>query len=321
MHKNQRLKKDDFNNDDFKLLSLAEFKNLNTEVHTKSNTLMQQLLDGLEWDIKKDRLIVAQNATKDKLNTWLQEEFNLKKMSSMEKVLNKITTFEKRVNSALINISYYDKDRVIRTKNTTTRSGAYLTNGDTGIIRKLTRKNCEECMGECPSLRKFIGVNNYTTLEVGDNIKYILNDGNILCNFEKEEEGEKGKSIKLQFQNGPGNVGVDYFHPALIIYDTNQFEFVRHCDIKDEIDIAYATTVHKAQGAEYRNVIVWLECWMWQGIPERKKLFYTAISRAKERCIIIGNQGVLVKAQQKIDTDYLSWFLNEAWIEAEYDVI
>ena len=55
-----------------------------------------------------------------------------------------------------------------------------------------------------------------------------------------------------------------------------------------ELEPAYAMTVHKSQGSEYRAVIL---C-AWNGSPYllRRSLLYTAITRAKELLIIVGRE-------------------------------
>ena len=58
----------------------------------------------------------------------------------------------------------------------------------------------------------------------------------------------------------------------------------------DELDLAYAVTVHKAQGSEYPAVIIPL-----LGIPRpliNRNLLYTAVTRAKKCVIIIGDDKV-----------------------------
>ena len=54
----------------------------------------------------------------------------------------------------------------------------------------------------------------------------------------------------------------------------------------DNLTLAYAISVHKAQGSEFDNVILMV-------LPSyqimlKKKLLYTAITRAKKKLIIIG---------------------------------
>ena len=53
----------------------------------------------------------------------------------------------------------------------------------------------------------------------------------------------------------------------------------------DLIEHAYATTVHKSQGSEYKVVILpWLPMFY---MMLRRNILYTAITRAKEKIVIV----------------------------------
>lgn len=69
----------------------------------------------------------------------------------------------------------------------------------------------------------------------------------------------------------------------------------------DMLDLAYACTVHKSQGAEYRSVIINLQCA--HAIMLVRPLIYTAITRAKERVIIVGERRALCTAIRRTDTE------------------
>lgn len=56
----------------------------------------------------------------------------------------------------------------------------------------------------------------------------------------------------------------------------------------DELDLAYAITVHKSQGSEFPTVIMPV-CNFAQMLMSRN-LFYTAVTRAKERVVLVGNE-------------------------------
>ena len=53
-----------------------------------------------------------------------------------------------------------------------------------------------------------------------------------------------------------------------------------------ELEPAYAVTVHKSQGSEYRAVI--LSAWSGSAYLLSRSVLYTAITRAKELLIIVG---------------------------------
>ena len=62
----------------------------------------------------------------------------------------------------------------------------------------------------------------------------------------------------------------------------------------DELDLSYATTIHKSQGSEYNTVIIPILNSSY--IMLQRNLVYTAVTRAKERCIIIGDRQALYAA-------------------------
>ena len=56
----------------------------------------------------------------------------------------------------------------------------------------------------------------------------------------------------------------------------------------NELDLAYALTVHKSQGSEYRAVV--LSAWNSSAYLLRRSVLYTAITRAKQLLIIVGRE-------------------------------
>ena len=59
-------------------------------------------------------------------------------------------------------------------------------------------------------------------------------------------------------------------------------------DELDELDLAYAMTVHKAQGSEYPAVV--MICHTSQYIMLQRNLLYTGLTRAKRKCVFVGNR-------------------------------
>ena len=58
-----------------------------------------------------------------------------------------------------------------------------------------------------------------------------------------------------------------------------------------ELELAYAMTVHKSQGSEYRAVI--LTAWSGSRYLLTRSILYTAVTRAKDLLIIVGNEDVI----------------------------
>ena len=79
--------------------------------------------------------------------------------------------------------------------------------------------------------------------------------------------------------------------------DPENYEELTVDELMEEFNLNYGITVHKKQGDENDNIIIILSSNhnMWQPWKENVfNLIYTAISRAKKRCIIIGDELSLI---------------------------
>ena len=54
----------------------------------------------------------------------------------------------------------------------------------------------------------------------------------------------------------------------------------------DELELAYAITIHKSQGSEFKVIIT--PAFMGSPLLMNKNLLYTAITRAKELVVVVG---------------------------------
>jgi exodeoxyribonuclease V alpha subunit len=80
----------------------------------------------------------------------------------------------------------------------------------------------------------------------------------------------------------------------LVLYPGNllvQYEFDQ---IKDLVDLAYCLTVHKAQGSQYKYVAIPMS--NSQFMMLNNKWFYTAITRAEKKVILIGQDYAFKRA-------------------------
>lgn len=68
-----------------------------------------------------------------------------------------------------------------------------------------------------------------------------------------------------------------------------------------QLELAYATTIHKSQGSEYHTVII--PILKNQYIMLRRNLIYTAVSRAKRQVVLVGQKQALYIAIDKNDID------------------
>lgn len=69
----------------------------------------------------------------------------------------------------------------------------------------------------------------------------------------------------------------------------------------DDVEFSYCMTIHKSQGAEYPVII--LPLLKEQYIMLRRNLIYTAVTRAKQKVILIGQKQALFTAVHKCDVD------------------
>ena len=71
------------------------------------------------------------------------------------------------------------------------------------------------------------------------------------------------------------------------------FEFSEFCR---KFELAYASTIHKCQGQEYKAVVI--PCSGEHYIMLQKNLLYTAVTRAKKECILIGGKKYIKMAAE-----------------------
>lgn len=120
-----------------------------------------------------------------------------------------------------------------------------------------------------------------TTFRCGDRVMQVKN--NYKLEFRKTN-GSTGKGI---FNGETGTVAA--VHPEdkkiTVVYDDDRWVEYPYIQL-DEIELAYAVTVHKSQGSEFPTVIIPMS-WFPPALATRN-LIYTAITRGKENVIIVG---------------------------------
>lgn len=70
----------------------------------------------------------------------------------------------------------------------------------------------------------------------------------------------------------------------------------------------YACTVHKMQGSQTKIVVIFVTSNMFQS-PGGKELLYVAMSRCKEKCIVIGYESLFRKAQKQEKSNEFSLYM------------
>ena len=124
-----------------------------------------------------------------------------------------------------------------------------------------------------------------TVFREGDRVMQTRNDYDVIW---EREDGTAGTGV---FNGDVGQIlQIDPSGEVLTIaFDDRVATYT--ADMLAELDMAYAMTVHKAQGSEYRGVIfVAAPCA--PGLEVRGVL-YTAITRARELLVVVGDDAAL----------------------------
>lgn len=126
------------------------------------------------------------------------------------------------------------------------------------------------------------------TFRTGDRVMQVRNNYDVMW---REEQGLKGG---MGVFNGDIGVITDISERGEVVTVNYEGKVVEYtADMLPELELAYAMTVHKAQGSEYRAVVLAA----FSGAPMllTRGVLYTAITRAKDLLIIVGNEQVIYK--------------------------
>jgi len=118
----------------------------------------------------------------------------------------------------------------------------------------------------------------------GDRVMQTKNSGDI-------SNGDLGFIRLIKKQADDTFVCVD-FDGRIVEYDPSELE---------QLDLAYASTIHKSQGSEYHTVLINLQTAHY--VMLRRQLIYTAITRARKKVIIVGEPKALYTAISRADTE------------------
>ena len=120
----------------------------------------------------------------------------------------------------------------------------------------------------------------------GDRVMQIRNNYDIM--WKKVDGSSVGAGV---FNGDIGTItAIDpHAETVTVVYDEREAEY--DFSMLSELELAYAMTVHKSQGSEYRAVILVA----WNGSPYllSRSVLYTAVTRARELLIIAGREDVV----------------------------
>ena len=120
----------------------------------------------------------------------------------------------------------------------------------------------------------------------GDRVMQIRNNYDIL--WKKTDGSAVGAGV---FNGDIGSISAidPHAETLTVVFDDREAEY--DFSQLSELELAYAMTVHKSQGSEYRAVILVA----WNGSPYllSRSVLYTAVTRARELLITVGREEVV----------------------------
>ena len=221
--------------------------------------------------VNSGKNFIKQEESEEELN----KDFFYIKENNQEKILNQIISLCSGRLKSYGNYDFFKSIQVI----TPTKKGML----GTKELNKMLQDNLNP-LQEGGIERQNLGA----TFRTGDRVMQIKNNYDIFWEREKDEyetgngvfNGEFGTILKLD----------DIEKRVKIKFDDEKYAWYQYSEL-DQIEHAYAITVHKAQGSEFDVVIMPIV----QAAPMllTRNLLYTGMTRAKKMLIIIGNANVI----------------------------
>ena len=149
---------------------------------------------------------------------------------------------------------------------------------------------------------------NYKSKSKSLEIEY--REGDVIIRTENDYSSEvfraNGECARI-ISYDRGNVRIEYLN----VDNVKSKEVVSIQTLYDEFTLAYALTVHKSQGSEYENVVMFIDekenSW-------NKRALYTGVSRSQKKCVIITREEDFICIQKRMKRldDKVSLFLKES---------
>ena len=161
-----------------------------------------------------------------------------------------------------------------------------MRNGELGVSR--LNEILQNILNPKSSRKKEKELNNGTVFREGDKVMQIKNN----YKMEWTVYGGKGR-FKVEEGVGVfnGDMGIikeidSYNEEILVLFDDDK-EVRYPYNLLDELELSYAITIHKSQGSEYPAVV--LPLFSGPRVLMNRNLLYTAVTRAKQCVVIVGN--------------------------------
>ena len=144
-------------------------------------------------------------------------------------------------------------------------------------------------------------------------LSYEFSDSGSITAIRKKEK-------KVYVANGEQGIvrSIEPFRTVVCLSDPQRVVIVPRGDSESsacwtgcDFDLGYVISVHKSQGSEFKNVIVMLDETFGAKMVCSREWLYTAISRAKEFCVLIGRKSVADEFIARTKLDERKTFLVE----------
>ncbi|MEA2099071.1 MAG: AAA family ATPase [Campylobacterota bacterium] len=204
----------------------------------------------------------------------------------VHKVVESIEKARYRLNNKLIR-EYLNYFQVI----TPMKGGILGTNNLNKVLQEYFNPNPKKCVKR--GLLEF---------RLMDKVVHIKNENMTSWDSEGFKHGEDSSQRRifngmsgLLFKIDEDEEQVFVFYPNEDIVVIYEYE-----ELKSFLMLSYALTIHKVQGMEYDIVVIPMS--FTHFIMHNTKLIYTAITRAKHRCILIGEGGAFESGCKKFES-------------------
>lgn len=126
----------------------------------------------------------------------------------------------------------------------------------------------------------------HRTLRLGDKVMQMQNRDEV-------SNGDVGYIRTIDHSDDGFRVEVDFSDGRIVDY--GDYESL------GKLDLAYASTIHKAQGSEYDSVLITLQYGHRRML--KRPIVYTALTRARCRAAVVGDWSAVSKAIRTVDTE------------------
>lgn len=158
-----------------------------------------------------------------------------------------------------------------------------LTPDDICLLSPFRKKTLTGVDSLNTEIQKFLTVPSTPSLSYGKKVFYLGDKVMLMANHNDVANGDIGHIVNIDLVTK--HFDVDYGDGKVVSYPKSSLR---------EFELAFGITIHKSQGSEYKTCIITL-------MDEHKSmlkrnLVYTAVSRAKQKVIIVGTKTALEQA-------------------------